>query len=262
MMALVIDSDCALGSRFGDVDDAFAVIYSLLVTREPVQMTAVAGNASFAEVRRNLTTVAHWLDRPGPVAMLPSTPCEVLTLGPLSNVAAWLDHGVGIEHVWLTLGRWRTRGRWPPFWPMEFNATKDLGAFFRVLRSPVPCTVVPLDVASRLRADDSVWKGLDESRLGRLLRAGSRRWRSRSWLLKGRGDFPVWDLVAAIARHRPEFCRFEDREVKVWSNGLMICGPDDRGGASQVRRARVLTEFSPEKFWAEFFAVIEAEAQR
>ena len=234
-MKLFVSSDCALGSRRGDVDDGFAVA-ALLAS--PIPLAALAsshGNASESEARENLSRLVERAGRgrrsisPGSISPLsitrgaarpgsgePSPAARwlaaepgrltVLALGPLTDVAAALrldPSGASRWEVWLVGGNRRSRGRWPPLWPHEFNLTRDREATATVLGRVEDLTFVPLDVARRLRFAAADLQGLAGD-VGELLRAGSWRWLRRSLWLKGRKNFPVWDLVAALAIVRPD----------------------------------------------------------
>ena len=65
-----------------------------------------------------------------------------------------------------------------------------------VFASDLPLTIVPLDVARRLRAGPGDLRGLPGA-LGDFLRRHSARWSRRSLLLRGSRRFPVFDLAAA-----------------------------------------------------------------
>ena len=97
-------------------------------------------------------------------------------------------------------GNVSSRGFLAPFWPFEFNFSRDAESARRVLAAPWREAVLyPLDVVSSMRADAGRLARLAGlSGLGTLLARESSRWLQRArWRHAGRG-FPVWDLPAAL----------------------------------------------------------------
>jgi inosine-uridine nucleoside N-ribohydrolase len=166
----------------------------------------------------------------------------------LTNVAALLGSSASgepsIEEVVLVGSTLRSLGRFPPWWPHEFNLTYDLEATRRVFASGVPLTLVPLDVARRLRAGARELAALC-GELGEVLRRGSRRWRWRSRLIRGTDRFPLFDLVAGVYLISPELFEIEERRARLHANGWVEYG-------AGARRARVVTSFDPAAVWESF----------
>ncbi len=224
-----VSSDCALGSRRGDVDDGFAVA-ALLTCAVPLTLASSHGNTSELEARRNLSRLRDLAGRDD-VAVLAGAgvaasfsaagrwlaarqeSTSIVALGPLTDLAAALDLDPSCARRWsqviLVGGNRRSHGRWPPPWPYEFNLTKDRAATAVALREIQSLVVVPLDRARRLRAEGAELERLAGSTLGDDLRAGSRRWVRRNRWLKGRSGFPVWDLVAVATLCWPHLVRLE-----------------------------------------------------
>ncbi len=202
---VLIDADNALGSWFGDVDDAFAIA-ALLRSAVPVAgISSVAGNTSERLAFLNNSKLARRLEFTQPVirgsevpAFLSSHPAAtVVALGPLTNVAAAIRDGAVISRVILVGGNLSTRGRWPPWWPHEFNQTRDRRAALDVFRSDVELTIFPLDVARQLVITSKELAAI-EGEVAAFLAQGSKRWFTRLRLLKGTRRFPVYDLAAAL----------------------------------------------------------------
>ncbi|HWN45144.1 MAG TPA: nucleoside hydrolase, partial [Thermoanaerobaculia bacterium] len=145
---LLIDSDNAMGSASGDVDDGLAVA-ALLKSGLPIAaLTSVGGNTTQAQADRNNRTLGALCGYPGPYRLgAGSEPLRFVALGPLTNVAAWLDQASEIILVGSNVS---SPGRFPPWWPHEFNLTHDRPAARAVFSSTVPLTVVPLDVARKM----------------------------------------------------------------------------------------------------------------
>jgi len=267
---ILVDTDNALGSPRGDVDDALAVA-PLLTSGLPVAAVAsVAGNTSEARAAANNRRLgalcgyagpylrgaaardlaageervhrAAWLWWPEDASAGPLT---VAALGPLTNVAAALTaaarHGraLAVAEVLVVGGSLHSRGRWPPLWPHEFNLTQDPRATRAVWESALPLTVVPLDVARRVRVGTAELREL-RGALGEALRRGSRRWLRRARLRHASSTFPAYDLVAAACLFAPATvervvtpARLRERLWIEWGAGerLVTLVRDCAGGA-------------------------------
>ena len=278
IIPVVIDSDNALGpgSSIGDVDDAFALSF-LLKSQFPIQeIWSVGGNTSAKKAHLNNLSLVQKAGQkitcseglgPGEIKDLKlsiKSKVSYLSLGPLTNLASFLKAGLEPDQIWMTLGRISTKGYFPPFWPMEFNATKDLAAFQQVLSSKIPITVVPLDVAYRLKIKSVHFKKLKESELGRYLLKYSQRWRWRNALIKGRKNFPVWDLLSAMNCVHPEVCEVQKGQGYLFKNGLFLCDvlnqpmtKHNRQKSILSRDIKIVTNFDEEKLWSYFFNAIE-----
>ena len=277
ILPIWIDTDNALGSRSGDVDDAFALT-ALLKSLLPVAaISSVGGNTSEREADRNNRRLGEMLGYKGPYLRGVEAEEEevkgkrvdqpgafprgvervrVAALGPLTNVAAILrraklGEGPSIEEVIAVGSTLRTRGRWPPWWPHEFNLTHDLAATKEVFDSEVSLTLVPLDVARRLRVG---FRELAELRgeVGDMLQRGARRWCWRSMLVRGSSQFPVFDLLAAYVLAEPSGVRVEERKVRLHRNGWVEFGAGERV-------VRALTDFRPEEVWEWFVGLVDGE---
>lgn len=249
---LLIDTDNALGSPKGDVDDGLAIA-ALLKSGLPVAgVASVAGNTSEERADRNNRELGALCGYAGPyfrgAAAWPPGPLRVLALGPLSNVAAALARQQPVSEVVLVGGNSTSPGRFPPWWPHEFNLTKDRPATRAVFASDLPLTVVPLDVARRLgvgKPDLAQLRGP----LGGLLRDQSRRWLRRSRLLRWSSTFPAFDLVAALYAIDPAGIEVEETRVRVHPNVWIEFGAGER-------RVKVVRGFDRDELWRRFVALV------
>ncbi|MEM7481715.1 MAG: nucleoside hydrolase [Acidobacteriota bacterium] len=207
-----IDTDIALGTSSGDVDDGFALAAVLAAGVEVVGVSAVAGNTTAdraADAARALlrnfgreeTPVVPSEAAAAALAALPEG-TRVLALGPLTHLvaAAELDPDFSRRVSVWAVGSVLDRRRHPllPWFCLNFRHDPKAGRRFMELpwRRRRIC---PLDVVSRLR--------LGKKDLDRLaaaggpagyLAAGSRRWLRQAPWRHFRRSFPVWDLVAAL----------------------------------------------------------------
>jgi inosine-uridine nucleoside N-ribohydrolase len=312
-MQLVIDTDNALGSRHGDVDDAFAVA-ALLAGHLPVAAVAsVGGNAGEAEADRNNRRLgalcgyrgrylrgvgagaprcnraeararrrpeaapAERIDQAADLWRGDHGPLRYLALGPLTNLAAVLaaapagGASPAISEVVLVGGNTSSRGRFPPWWPHEFNLTRDKTAARAVFASGLRLTLVPLDVARGLQvgegrsACDGGWCDLAElpGPLGRYLRAGSARWLRRARWLRGRPSFAAYDLLAAACVLDPDCVTREPARVRVHRNLWLEIDPAGKAGiakwpAGAWRALQVVRAFDRALLWRRFVERIAA----
>jgi inosine-uridine nucleoside N-ribohydrolase len=175
----------------------------------------------------------------------------------LTNVAAALREvsrrGLrpAVTEVVLVGGNASSRGRFPPLWPHEFNLTKDREAARFVFASELPLTIVPLDVARRLRLGPAELDGL-AGPLGRYLREHSARWLRRSrrlhWL-HGPGGFSAFDLLAAAWIFDPAAVSAEETTVRVHRNLWLEFG---KGG----RPVRLVRDFAGPRILRRFAELV------
>jgi len=218
-----VDTDVALGSGRGDVDDGFAIAAVLGAARlgriELLGISTVSGNASASEAARCARAIASAAGSDVPVlrgadpaepgtaaaaaiAALPGG-SRIVSIGPLSNVAAAILVAPDLPgRVSLSVvgGNLASRGLLPPLWPHEFNLAKDRASARAALRASWRELVLyPLDVMRPLRCPAERARRISRSgAVGALLAEGSRRWLRRSRWRWGRDGFPVWDLPPAL----------------------------------------------------------------
>jgi len=269
-----VDTDIALGGPRGDVDDGFALAAVFAAAKrgtvKVAGVSSVFGNTTasesarlaeeLAELAGAATRVFRGSERPGEsseaarrIAQLPEG-CELLALGPLTNVAAACraDPGLCSRVVLRAVGgNLSSRGFLPPLWPFEFNLWRDRDAARDVLgRGWRRLHLYPLDVVRRLWADAA---RLDElsagSALAASLAAGSRRWLARRRSRRSR-RFPLWDLPAALD-----------------AVGILVAAARAErhlapGAARLLRRSRAIpcvTSFDPEESWRRFVSILSED---
>ena len=248
---ILIDSDNAMGSRSGDVDDAFAIAALVRSTLPIAAISSVAGNTTEPLARDNNRRLCELLGGRG--ALLPGEQGRELArtfegriaaLGPLTNV-------VGAERaaeIVIVGGNLTSRGRWPPLWPHEFNLTKDRDAARRVFASNVPLTIFPLDVCRGLwireRDLDSI-PGL----LGDYLRVESRRWFARLLRVRLRRRFAIYDLAAALYLAGEEGLTMRETTAAMRANTFLEFG---RG----VRPVKVCVALERQVLWRRFLELV------
>jgi inosine-uridine nucleoside N-ribohydrolase len=260
---LLIDSDNAAGSARGDVDDAFAIAALLRGGLPVAAVASVGGNTSEAEADRNNRVLGRICGYEGPylrgveageipdridrAGLWAGGPFRFVALGPLTNLAAVLDRGAISEAI-LVGSNLTSRGRFPPWWPHEFNLTKDWAATRAVFASDLPLTVIPLDVARRLRAGPRELRDL-QGPLGDFLRRHSARWSRRSLFLRGSRRFPVFDLAAAAYVLDPALTAVEETRVRLHPNLWVEYGKGER-------RVKVVRQLEVERVWRWFAGVL------
>ncbi|HTG35706.1 MAG TPA: nucleoside hydrolase [Thermoanaerobaculia bacterium] len=258
---LLIDTDNAAGSPSGDVDDAFAIA-ALLRSGLPVAaVSSVSGNTSETLADRNNRVLGKLCEYEGPYLRgveagdVPDridradlrAPLRFVALGPLTNLAAVLTH---CSEAVLVGSNLTSHGRFPPWWPHEFNLTKDRAATRAVFASDLPLTVIPLDVARRLRAGPRELRDL-QGPLGDFLRHHSERWSRRSLLLRGSRRFPVFDLAAAAYAIDPSLMTVEESRVCLHSNLWVEYGRGER-------RVTVVRALDAAAIWERFVRLVSA----
>lgn len=245
---LLVDSDNAMGSAAGDVDDGLAVA-ALLKSGLPIAaLTSVGGNTTQAQADRNNRTLGALCGYPGPYRFEgsePVRPLRIAALGPLTNAAAWLDLASEIILVGSNVS---SPGRFPPWWPHEFNLTHDRPAARAVFSSSIPLTVVPLDVARKMRVGKTELAEL-YGPLGEHLRKHSKRWLRRSRLLRWSSTFPVYDLPAAMYAIDPSLVEVVETTARCHPNLWIEFG---NGG----RPVRLVRGFDPREIWRRFVALV------
>jgi inosine-uridine nucleoside N-ribohydrolase len=267
---LYIDSDNALGSLMGDVDDGFAVA-ALLASQVPVlALGAVGGNTRSSESLRNLKQLANLFEYHGPVLLganprdrrrtiashflqSQATPFRIVALGPLTNVAHVVRSGTSpLERV-VMVGTYLKGRSW--FGAIrDLNVRADVEGLRDVYKSDVPLTIVPLDVCCRLRADWAKLERLSGTR-GQFFRLHARRWWRRAKWLKASKDAPLWDLVAALYEIDSKLFETKTERILLHSNGNAEYGAGDR-------KVEVVTDFSPDACWQSFVNLFEDASRR
>jgi inosine-uridine nucleoside N-ribohydrolase len=247
---LFVDSDNALGSPRGDVDDAFALAALMRGGAELAAISSVAGNTTEPRAFENnarLAKLAGWRGtllrgheaRP----ILHTFPGRIVALGPLTNVAA----AAAASEVIVVGATLHTLGRFPPLWPHEFNLTKDRAATRKLFASRLPLTFFPLDVVRRLRVRKRDLDAL-QGPLGEELRRETARWFTHLRLVRATGRFPIYDLAAAL------YALIEEGFTMERTTATMAASTFVRFGRG-TREVRVCTRIDPALLWERFLAL-------
>ncbi len=262
--AIWVDTDLAMGSPRGDVDDGFAL--AAIAADRGARLLGVSSVFGNTDARRATENARRLLDAAGrsdvPVvrgaasrgaaseasealAALPRG-AWLLALGPLTNVAAALARAPDLARRLAALsvvgGNLTSRGFLPPLWPHEFNLAIDAPAARAVFDAGAPLRLFPLDVLRAFR-----WGSRDLASIGRLsplgayLAAGSARWLRRTHR-RLRRAFPPWDLVPALDALGDAGIELERRSIALTKRGLVR----DLGAASGSEGAHVARRLDPD----------------
>lgn len=263
---IFVDSDNAMGAPRGNVDDGFALA-ALLSSDLPIAaLASTFGNTSEARAAENNRRVASLCSFDGPLPRgaenRQATSSEasellnrhdgirtILSLGPLTNVAQAITRGTGSEWKEIVVVGFNStsRGTLPPWWPHEFNITADLPAARTVIESGVPLTIMPLDVAARLRLTRKDLASIDGA-VGEHLRAHSNRWFWRCHMLKISASFAVTDLAAAMWLINPQLFTAVDTTMEMTTRGAARF-------AAGSRRVKLVSTFDADAVMREFIAI-------
>jgi inosine-uridine nucleoside N-ribohydrolase len=247
-----IDTDNAFGSSRGAVDDAYAIAAMIRGGAEIDAISAIAGNTSEALAYENTMRLCARLGWRGPVlratearAMLRTFPGRILALGPLTNVAV----ATAASEVMIVGSMLRTRGRWPGFWPHEFNLTEDAQATHKLFASSLPLTFFPLDVVRMLCIRKRDLHDIEGS-FGEELRRGSARWFRQRLLKKATPLFPMSDLIPALYALGEDGITIEETTATMRANTLVEFGKGSRN-------VKVCTKLDGAKLWERFVRIVE-----
>ena len=249
-MDLWIDSDNALGSPRGDVDDAYAIAALIRGGAPIAALSSCFGNTTEALALSNhkrLASALQWNGRVVSAAEARSALADfrgrIVALGPCTNLIAARQ----AAEVMVVGGNSSSSGRWPPLWPFEFNLTHDRAAARALFRSDLPLTLFPLNVARQLWATtDDV--ALLQGTAGDCLRTGSARWFRHLRRVRLTGRFPVYDLAAAMYALGERGFVFEETTVSIRENTLVEF---NRG----ARPVKVCTALDRQAVWDRFVAI-------
>jgi inosine-uridine nucleoside N-ribohydrolase len=256
-----IDSDNALGSAFGDIDDAFAIATLLRSGLPTFALASVFGNTFESLCYRNHLSLINLLGSPIPVFHGATTwwqkdsgaarqlraithDYRILAIGPLSTIKQALrrdPRGLSCVKEIVFLGT-NFRFRFPVTGFTDFNVWKDRAALRTVLASTIPLTIVPCDVARQLRATRKLVNEIP-GKLGNFLSRDARRWFIRAKILKASNTIPVWDLTAAMYVLHPELFKTTKTDLFMTRFGNLVYG------TGKGRQVVVVTDFDPVQVW-------------
>jgi purine nucleosidase len=236
-MRVWIDTDIALGSWRGDVDDGFALAALLRSPAvEILGISTVFGNTRVhhataaaralvqaagrdVEVIEGAAAAGQSTRAADAIAALPPD-TVLLALGPLTNLVKAPEH-VELRLVGGNLSSW---GRWPPLWPFEFNLAKDADTARHVLASGMKRRIYALDACCSLSMGRSQLRHFAASPdpLARYLARHSWRWLAYAPLRYRALSFPAWDLVPALDVCGLLEARFDLRRLRLEGHGLLV----------------------------------------
>lgn len=218
MQNLWIDTDIALGSLTGDVDDGYALAAIVrAVQHQPKRfrllgVSAVAGNTDAATAHgcaqrllaaADMTSVpvVTATDAADAIAALPAG-TSLVALGPLTNVARALqrDPAIATRSHLRTVGGLLRPWRHPVLRFFCLNFRTDPAAARQVLSTAFGLRRnCPLDVVSHLRVGSAELAQVRQtSALGAYLADHTVRWLKQAPWRYASQSFPVWDLVATL----------------------------------------------------------------
>ena len=226
---IVVETDNALGSPSGDIDDGFALMAMLSREsefQEDVQVFSTFGNTSSNEAYRNSRELFSKFNSHIDLQNGVSKPNEVfpveklknrnvkrwIALGPLTGVYSALEQGVVVDEVFVVGAHNRPKGFMPPIWPMEFNLVKDIRATHGLLNSNIVIRIFCLDIIRQLRSSLRDLREQLPSTLFDSYGASIKRWSLRNRLML-RSSFSLWDLAAIEFLFHPQYFSFEDGGV-------------------------------------------------
>jgi non-specific riboncleoside hydrolase len=277
---LFISSDNALGADRGDIDDGLALLYILQTQKNVRLLGSIFGNTTASQAARNNQALLNLLSLKIPVSTGASRAgdhCDsyarafqqaqgagnarlrLVELGPLSNLSRLLQlqliYASRVEDVTLVGATLRTFGRWPPLWPFEFNLTHDRPATRMVFQSKLPITILPLDVAKKLRLSrhDLV---CHDPHMTEWLARQTERWFKRNLRFYFKTSIIVWDAVLAVYLARPDYFHVEERWVHVSKRGTIRFASAKTRGQDSLVSVRVITSFAEAACKAELLRVI------
>lgn len=257
-----IDSDVTLASPFREPDDAFALLLALH-SRDlrVVGISTTYGNGALPLVQRSARDLIARFGRAREVAEAQlhagaRSPAElgsrtaatdalvrharernltVLALGPLTNLATLVmlypELARRIDRIVFVGGQLAVGEAKLGFVHLhDANTIKDPAAAEVILRSRIPLTVIPVDVAARLALSRH---DLDRLRAdggsGEYLARNTQLW-SRFFTHVVRRDAPIFDALAIVAADRPRLLRFKDRRAVVDREGISFQPTESKTG--------------------------------
>ena len=172
-------------------------------------------------------------DRPAPQLLIEAvrnskSPVTLVTLGPLTNLAAALDQDVSfathVERVVAMGGAFDVPGNTanaepPPARDVaEWNVYADPQSARDVLHAELPLRFVPLDATNDVPIDVYVLRAFARAPATEAIAVVTTLLSSVHGIVSA-GDYFLWDPLAAVLALRPELGTLESREVDVVTSG-------------------------------------------
>jgi inosine-uridine nucleoside N-ribohydrolase len=216
-----IDTDNALGSPFGDIDDAIALA-TLFKSNYPIYAVSNVFGNTFQSLSYQQTHIllqllnskvphysgaCNWWSRSSIASQKlaqVNTKIKILALGPLTNIAEALKLNPNLKNNIEEIIFVGTNYQYPlPNWRFfDFNIFKDKTSALEVLQSGVRITLIPCDQARKLRLTAKQVSHFNGP-VGDYIYQNSKRWFRRARLLKLQKSIPVWDLTAVLYLLQP-----------------------------------------------------------
>ena len=221
-LGIWIDTDNALGSFSGDIDDAFAIAALAAAQRKILGISSIFGNTSERNSHQNCKAFCKILNlktslfRGATSMWKPKSQASdamanqdegfrLLAIGPLTNLASALKQNSQLPetlHETVLIGT-NLDLALPLSRFTDFNVWMDPWAAHRVFRSKLNVTIIPCNVARRLKLSAEHIAAQKNAPM-RYLFKHSKRWFLRSKLFKGVNSVPLWDATAALYLLYPE----------------------------------------------------------
>jgi inosine-uridine nucleoside N-ribohydrolase len=266
-----IDTDISIGSPLREVDDAFALLLannSPDITIEKISTTY--GNASLKSTTAaacavtsrmtpsGLSLVYAGARSPNDVgretnatsrlaAALQRERLTYVALGPLTNLASFqLRHPSlaqrinRVVFIGGTFPRTTLRfGRRHPIKIHDANVIKDRAAVAQVLRSGIPITIIPVEIAAQLTVTASALDAMRGDPARDYIERHSRFWLWFWTKFVGTDGAPIFDAAAILALTDPKQFAIETRTASIDPAGNLIIaaksGPGGRNVSTVVR---------------------------
>lgn len=238
-----LDTDNALGSPRGDIDDAIAITALYKAKASVIAVSNVFGNTEQALSFRNTEELLKNFNFQGPQwagANLPGfsptpasqalakikDPVTIIALGPLTNLAAALLENPKLKEKIKQIIFVGLNYDFPvPTWRFfDFNVYKDKASAAQVFKMGIPMVIVPCNVARKIRMSPEDLQRI-AGPVGDYIRANSGRWFRRSRFLKLRNHIPVWDLCAVMYALEPALFDLEPAQIRTTRLGSLLLEP-------------------------------------
>jgi inosine-uridine nucleoside N-ribohydrolase len=261
-----IDTDISIGSPFREVDDAFAL---LLASNSPGvtirKISTTYGNASLQSttaaafaVTSRITPAGSSLLYPGArspkdlgretdassrlAAAVQKERLTYVALGPLTNLASFqLRHPSlarrikRIVFIGGTLSGEPLRfGSSHPITIHDANVVKDRAALAQVLRSGMPITIVPVEIAAQLTVTARELDAMRADRAGDYIQRNSRFWLWFWTKFVGTDGAPIFDAAAILAVTDPKHLTIDTRLATLDNAGNLVLAAKPAAGARKV----------------------------
>jgi pyrimidine-specific ribonucleoside hydrolase len=145
-------------------------------------------------------------------------PVRLLVLGPMTNIALALDASPDlvddIADITMMAGAFDVNGSVAPDYLAEWNVWVDSAAAQRVIGTPVPKTIVPLDATNDVPATQFFFDTLTRTKRTPEAKLVWAFFATHDYNLEG-GSYFFWDPLAAVALVEPDIVDLSTRSVEV-----------------------------------------------